>query len=226
MEIVNVLSFLEEHPEATFLDFVSFNGKSFGTVAFTGKNPGWEMHPDTDEFFYIMEGEAEITLLDEGGPHHHVAPAGSSFVIPKGSGTNPRRQKAPSSSISLRGSLCSPMPKILGRNERSDPPRGCCQRQSSASGSGGGSRECDESQPNPPDTDKNHVESASSSLALLWYELWYYPRDQLFYMSSGGGGGSRTRVRQHSVFGSTCVASSIALAPSTTRRTGCRWAIP
>ena len=38
----------------------------------------------------------------------------------------------------------------------------------------------------------------------------------------GGGGGSRTRVRQHSVFGSTCLVSSIALAPSTTRRTGCR----
>lgn len=93
MEIVNVLSLLAEHPEATFLDLVSFNGQSFGTVAVTGKNPGWEMHPDTDEFFYIIEGEAEITLLDEGGPHHHVAPAGSAFVIPKGIWHKPEAPK-------------------------------------------------------------------------------------------------------------------------------------
>ena len=93
MEIVNVLSLLEAHPEATFLDLVSLNGKSFGSVAITGRNPGWEMHPDTDEFFYIVEGEAEITLLDEGGPHHHVAPAGSSFVIPKGIWHKPEAPK-------------------------------------------------------------------------------------------------------------------------------------
>ena len=93
VEVVNVLSCLEEHPEATFLDLVPFNGKFFGTVAITGRNPGWEMHPDTDEFFYIVEGEAEITLLDEGEPHHHVAPAGSSFVIPKGIWHKPEAPK-------------------------------------------------------------------------------------------------------------------------------------
>ncbi len=84
MEIVNILSLLKEHPEGSFLEFASFNGKLFGTCDITGKNPGWEMHPDTDEFFYIIEGEAEITLLDEGGPHHHAAPAGTSFVVPRG----------------------------------------------------------------------------------------------------------------------------------------------
>lgn len=47
------------------------------------------MHPDTDEFFYVMEGEAEFALPDDGGPHHHVAPAGSSFVIPKGTWHKP-----------------------------------------------------------------------------------------------------------------------------------------
>ena len=84
MEKVNVLSLLSDNPKGTFLEFASFNGHSFGTCDLTGSNPSWEMHPDTDEFFYIIEGEVEITLLDEGGPSHHIAPAGTSFVVPKG----------------------------------------------------------------------------------------------------------------------------------------------
>ena len=84
MDIVNILSLLRENPEGTFLDIAPFNGKSFGTCDITGRNPGWEMHPDTDEFFYIIDGVAEITLLEEDGPHHHVARAGTSFVVPKG----------------------------------------------------------------------------------------------------------------------------------------------
>jgi len=84
METVNILSLLEENSEGSFLEFASFNGKSFGTCDITGRNPGWEMHPDTDEFFYIIEGEVEITLLEKDGPVHYVAPAGTSFVVPKG----------------------------------------------------------------------------------------------------------------------------------------------
>ena len=44
----------------------------------------WEMHPDTDEFFYIIEGSFEVTLLTDTGPQHHEAAAGSCFVIPQG----------------------------------------------------------------------------------------------------------------------------------------------
>jgi hypothetical protein len=51
METVNILSLLNENPEGTFLEFASFNGSKFGTCEITGRNPGWEMHPDTDEFF-------------------------------------------------------------------------------------------------------------------------------------------------------------------------------
>jgi len=47
-------------------------------------SPVWEMHPDTDEFFYVLEGTFEITLLTDTGPICHVAPAGSTFVIPRG----------------------------------------------------------------------------------------------------------------------------------------------
>ena len=84
MEVVNIPSLLEEHPEGSFLEFASLNGNQFGTCDITGKNPGWEMHPDTDEFFYIIDGQVEITLLEEAGPSYHVATAGSSFVVPKG----------------------------------------------------------------------------------------------------------------------------------------------
>ena len=38
----------------------------------------------TDEFFYVMEGEVTMELLSGDTPEHIVAPAGSSFVVPKG----------------------------------------------------------------------------------------------------------------------------------------------
>lgn len=84
MEVTDVLKMLADHPEGTFLEFSSFNDRSFGTCMVTGVSPGWEMHPDTDEFFYVIDGTVEITLLQSTGPEHHVAPAGSSFVVPRG----------------------------------------------------------------------------------------------------------------------------------------------
>ncbi|MDA1302297.1 MAG: cupin domain-containing protein [Proteobacteria bacterium] len=69
------------------------NGHKLGAVDITGRNPGWEMHPDTDELFYIIDGEAEITLLDEDGPDHHVAPTGTAFVVPKGVWHKPEAPK-------------------------------------------------------------------------------------------------------------------------------------
>lgn len=83
MEITDVLKLLSDHPEGTFLDFSPFNETSFGTCSVTGVSPGWEMHPDTDEFFFVLEGKVEITLLEDS-LRHYEAPAGSSFVVPKG----------------------------------------------------------------------------------------------------------------------------------------------
>lgn len=83
MEIINILELLAKQPNE-FHQFAAFNGHQFGTCDITGNNPGWEMHPDTDEFFYIIEGEAEMTLLYDDGPQHVVAGAGSSFVVPMG----------------------------------------------------------------------------------------------------------------------------------------------
>ena len=84
MHVTDVLRLLNDHPEGTFLEFSRFNGHPFGTCDLTGVSAVWEMHPDTDEFFYVLSGCVEITLLEDSGPVHHVAPAGSSFVVPRG----------------------------------------------------------------------------------------------------------------------------------------------
>ena len=83
MEIVDILALLAKHPEGSFLEFASFNERGFGTCSVTGVSPGWEMHPDTDEFFYVVEGTVEITLLEEES-RTYSAPSGSSFVVPRG----------------------------------------------------------------------------------------------------------------------------------------------
>ena len=84
MQITDVLKLLKDNPEGSFLSFSDFNGTSFGTCSVTGVSPGWEMHPDTDEFFYVIDGTVEITLLDGETPQHYTAPTGSSFVVPRG----------------------------------------------------------------------------------------------------------------------------------------------
>lgn len=84
MEVANVLEQLTANPDGTFLNVVEFNGRSVGACSITGVSPVWEMHPDTDEFFYIIEGEFQITLLQDGGPRQFAAQAGCSFVVPKG----------------------------------------------------------------------------------------------------------------------------------------------
>lgn len=84
MDVTDIIALLSKHPDGTFLEFADFNAHSFGTCDITGISPVWEMHPDTDEFFYIMEGQVEITLLENDAPDHYVAPAGSAFVVPRG----------------------------------------------------------------------------------------------------------------------------------------------
>lgn len=84
MDIRNVFTELASNPEGSFLDVVPFNGSNVGACSITGISPVWEMHPDTDEFFYILDGEFEITLLRGETPEHFVASSGSTFVVPKG----------------------------------------------------------------------------------------------------------------------------------------------
>jgi mannose-6-phosphate isomerase-like protein (cupin superfamily) len=84
MEIKNVVDELAKHPEFTFLDVIPFNQHKVGALSVTGVAPGWEMHPDTDELFYIIDGEAEFVLYEASGPKSCVASAGNIFAVPKG----------------------------------------------------------------------------------------------------------------------------------------------
>ncbi len=84
MEIVNLMKLLADNPPATFHSFHDFNGSPFGAMTITGQSQVWEMHPDTDEFFYIIDGILDIELAEDSGISFHTAPAGTTFVIPQG----------------------------------------------------------------------------------------------------------------------------------------------
>lgn len=84
MQVKDILSEIEAHPSGTFINLMEFNGQSFGAAEVVGISPVWEMHPDTDEFFYILEGNFEIKLLRGHSIELHVATAGTTFVIPQG----------------------------------------------------------------------------------------------------------------------------------------------
>ena len=84
MIVKDVKEELSKHPEGTFLSLLNFNNSAIGACKITGVSPVWEMHPDTDEFFYIIEGQFEMVLLDQDPPTKHIAKAGSSFVVPRG----------------------------------------------------------------------------------------------------------------------------------------------
>lgn len=84
MEVKNVAAELAAHPEGSFLNVVPFNGSHIGACSITGVSPVWEMHPNTDEWFYILEGEFEITLLNGDTPQRVVVEAGATFVVPQG----------------------------------------------------------------------------------------------------------------------------------------------
>ncbi len=84
MEVIDINDELSKHPAGTFLNLLKFNDSHIGSCDITGVSPVWEMHPDTDEFFYILEGQFEIVLLDGEAPSKHVVNSGSSFVVPTG----------------------------------------------------------------------------------------------------------------------------------------------
>ena len=84
METYHVTTAVGEHPTGTFLDLARFNGHAVGACRVNGVSPVWEMHPDTDELFYVVEGEFEITLLLPEGPEFHNIGPGTLFVVPRG----------------------------------------------------------------------------------------------------------------------------------------------
>ena len=85
MQVKNIINELAKASEGEFIDLLEFNGHQLGACDISGVSPVWEMHPDTDELFYVIEGQIEITLLTEdGGSEQHVAKAGETVVVPTG----------------------------------------------------------------------------------------------------------------------------------------------
>ncbi len=84
MQGVDINELLSANAEGSFLDLCDFNQHSFGSCRITGVSPVWEMHPDTDEFFHILEGEMNICLLLDTGKEDVTVSAGSVFVVPRG----------------------------------------------------------------------------------------------------------------------------------------------
>lgn len=84
MQVKDIFSELASHPQGSFINLLNFNGQSIGVCDIDGAPPTWEMHPDTDEFFYIIEGQLDIVLLRGHSKETHRACAGSGFVIPQG----------------------------------------------------------------------------------------------------------------------------------------------
>src|SRR5262245_3259252 len=72
-------------PELAFHKFVPFNDGHFAVFRASGKGAGpWEMHPDTDELLFALEGSVTIELFDHGGNERVPLTAGSLVVVPCG----------------------------------------------------------------------------------------------------------------------------------------------
>lgn len=85
MQVKHIINELAKVAEGEFVDLLEFNGHQLGACDIAGASPYWEMHPDTDELFYVLEGQLEITLLSEdGSSERHIAKAGETMVVPIG----------------------------------------------------------------------------------------------------------------------------------------------
>jgi len=72
-------------PELAFHEFVAFNDGHFAVFRATGAGAGpWEMHPDTDELLFALEGTVTIELHDAAGNRQVPLTAGSLVVVPRG----------------------------------------------------------------------------------------------------------------------------------------------
>ena len=72
-------------PELAFHNFVAFNNGHFAVFRANGVGAGpWEMHPDTDELLFALEGSVTVELFDASGNELVPLQAGSLVVIPRG----------------------------------------------------------------------------------------------------------------------------------------------
>lgn len=68
-----------------FHEFAPFNSASFAVFRGDGVDKSdWELHPDTDEFLFVIQGSVTIEILTPGLSERHDLTAGNFFVVPQG----------------------------------------------------------------------------------------------------------------------------------------------
>jgi mannose-6-phosphate isomerase-like protein (cupin superfamily) len=76
------LAGLDEEPESSIEDF-SFHGCLGGVSAIKGRPP-WEFHGQGDELLFILAGESELTVLENGTRSVRNLSQGQLAIIPRG----------------------------------------------------------------------------------------------------------------------------------------------
>jgi mannose-6-phosphate isomerase-like protein (cupin superfamily) len=85
MEAHRPVAIANADEEMAFHEFVAFNGGQFAVFRAHGAGAGpWEMHPDTDELLFALEGSVTIELFDREGNQRVPLDAGSLVVVPRG----------------------------------------------------------------------------------------------------------------------------------------------
>src|SRR5438445_458181 len=74
---------LADLPEMTMRFLASLNRCTLGVTRFSAPSH-WERHPAGDELLHVLEGEADVVTLTDGGPTQVTVRAGSVFVCPRG----------------------------------------------------------------------------------------------------------------------------------------------
>ncbi|OYX43609.1 MAG: mannose-6-phosphate isomerase [Rhodobacterales bacterium 32-67-9] len=89
MKVVNLaekLAMVDTHWDPKVV--AAYNGNDIMVVKFRGAFP-FHDHPDTDDFFLVIEGEV---MLDVGDETHVLGP-GELFVVPRGVRHRPRAER-------------------------------------------------------------------------------------------------------------------------------------
>ena len=74
---------LGDLPEMTMRFLASLNRCTLGVTRFSEPSH-WERHPAGDELLHVLEGEADVVTLTDGGPVRSTVRAGSIFICPRG----------------------------------------------------------------------------------------------------------------------------------------------
>ncbi|MEL6493529.1 MAG: cupin domain-containing protein [Cyanobacteria bacterium J06623_7] len=65
----------------SFIDLGNFDGGSVSLIKYAGETP-WERHVDGDEFFLLLDGELQVTLLEETATEFLLT-KGDTCIIPR-----------------------------------------------------------------------------------------------------------------------------------------------